>query len=327
MAYVERRMQPRPDGLRATVTWRARYRAPDGRERSRTFRTKADAQRWLTSVETSKANGEWVDPKLGKTKCGEYIDGWLATKSAVARATRLNITARVTKHIRPYFGDMSISAVRPVHARQFVAHLMASGLAPASVKSIALTASQIFSQAVDDALIARSPFTKVALPRDRDHQEMRFLTADQVNTLAAVIDERYRTAVYLAAYGGLRAGELWGLRVDRLNLAVGTVDIAVAMSEAGGLHVGPTKTGRRRTIQVPRFLAAMLTEHVVRYPSADGWLFTAGEGGPVHHHNFRSRHYERAVKQSGLGHVRFHGLRPSRGGQDVPRPLVDSSHE
>ena len=291
------------------MTWRARYRAPDGRERSRTFRTKADAQRWLTSVETSKSNGEWVDPKLGKTNCGEYIDGWLATKSAVSPATRLNITARVTKHIRPYFGDMPISAVRPVHARQFVAHLMASGLAPASVKSIALTASQIFSQAVDDALIARSPFMKVALPRDRDHQEMRFLTADQVNTLAAVLDERYRTAVYLAAYGGLRAGELWGLRVDRLNLAVGTVDIAVAMSEAGGLHVGPTKTGRRRTIQVPRFLAAMLTEHVVRYPSADGWLFTAGEGGPVHHHNFRNRHYERAVKQSGLGHVRFHDLR------------------
>ncbi|MBK5286840.1 MAG: tyrosine-type recombinase/integrase [Acidimicrobiia bacterium] len=81
------------------------------------------------------------------------------------------------------------------------------------------------------------------------------------------------------------------------------------MSEAGGLHVGPTKTGRRRTIQVPRFLAAMLTEHVVCYPAADGWLFTAGEGGPVHHPNFRSRHYERAMKQSGLGHVRFHDLR------------------
>ena len=94
-----------------------------------------------------------------------------------------------------------------------------------------------------------------------------------------------------------------------MNLAVGTVDIAVAMSEAGGLHVGPTKTGRRRTIQVPRFLAGMLIEHVGCYPSADGWLFTAGEGGPVHYHNFRSRHYERAVKQSGLGHVRFHDLR------------------
>ena len=53
----------------------------------------------------------------------------------------------------------------------------------------------------------------------------------------------------------------------------------------------------------------MLTEHVARYPSADGWVFTAGEGGPVHHHNFRSRHYERAVKRSGLGHVRFHDLR------------------
>ena len=277
MAHVERRTRRRTDGT-AEVTWRGRYRAPDGRERSRTFRTKAEVQRWLTSVETSKANGEWIDPKLARISCGEYIDGWLATKSAVSPATRLNIASRVSQHIRPYFGDMRVGAVRPVHARQFVAHLTALGLAPASVKSIALTASQIFSQAVDDALIARSPFSNVALPRDRHHQEMRFLNAPQVNALAAVIDERYRAAVYLAAYGGLRAGELWGLRVDRLNLAIGTVDITVAMSEAGGLHVGPTKTGRRRTIQVPRFLATMLTDHVVRYPSADGWLFTAGEG-------------------------------------------------
>jgi integrase len=89
----------------------------------------------------------------------------------------------------------------------------------------------------------------------KGHAPSRLMCDQQVNTLADAIDERYRVAIYLAAYGGLRAGELWALRVDRLNILAATVDVAASMSEAGGLHAGPTKTGKRRTITVPRFLA------------------------------------------------------------------------
>ena len=53
----------------------------------------------------------------------------------------------------------------------------------------------------------------------------------------------------------------------------------------------------------------MLGEHIGRYPSPDGWVFTAAEGGPVHHHNFRHRHYTPAVERAQLPGVRFHDLR------------------
>ena len=309
MAHVEKRSRSRSDGSRGAVFWRARYRGPDGRERSQTFATKAAAQQWLTTVETSKIRDEWIDPNLGKTPCGEYIDGWLTTKANVAASTKLNIEGRIKKHIRPFFENMPVSAVRPAHARTFVAGLVASGLAPATVKSITLTASQVFAQAVDDNLIVRSPFARVLLPAERQHEEMHFLTPEQVNTLAGAIDDRYKAAIYLAAYGGLRAGELWALRVDRLNILAATVDVVASMSEAGGLHSGPTKTGKRRTITLPRFLAQMLGEHIGRYPSPDGWVFTAAEGGPIHHHNFRHRHYTPAVEAAELRGVRFHDLR------------------
>lgn len=45
MAHIEKRGAGR---------WRARYRAPDGRERSQTFDRKVDAQQWLAEVEASK---------------------------------------------------------------------------------------------------------------------------------------------------------------------------------------------------------------------------------------------------------------------------------
>jgi integrase len=50
-------------------------------------------------------------------------------------------------------------------------------------------------------------------------------------------------------------------------------------------------------------------EHIGRYPSPDGWVFTAAEGGPVHHHNFRRRQYMPAVESAELLGVRFHDLR------------------
>jgi integrase len=82
-----------------------------------------------------------------------------------------------------------------------------------------------------------------------------------------------------------------------------------------------TKTGKRRTIVVPRFLAVMLGQHVGRYPSADGYVFTPTGGGPIHHHNFSRRHYQPACVAAGLGQyvkqgrtkhyegLRFHDLR------------------
>lgn len=70
--------------------------------------------------------------------------------------------------------------------------------------------------------------------------EMHFLEPEQVHQLADAIDDRYRAAIYLAAYGGLRAGELWALRVERMNVLAAAVEVAESVSEAGGLHVGPT---------------------------------------------------------------------------------------
>ncbi|MEU7811585.1 hypothetical protein [Pseudonocardia sp. NPDC049154] len=61
----------RPDG-----TWRARYRGPDRRERSKHFTRKSDAERWLAGVEVSKSRGEWIDPNLSRVTVGEWAQIW-----------------------------------------------------------------------------------------------------------------------------------------------------------------------------------------------------------------------------------------------------------
>nr|QEO74221.1 hypothetical protein [uncultured bacterium] len=59
---------------RGPSRWRARYRGPDGRERSKTFERRSDAERWVASMQVSKARGEWVDPALGRCAFATWVD-------------------------------------------------------------------------------------------------------------------------------------------------------------------------------------------------------------------------------------------------------------
>ena len=66
-------MTRRPNGK-----WRARYRDASGKEHARHFARKVDADRWLTSVKTTLARGEWVDPALARVTIGDWAARWLA---------------------------------------------------------------------------------------------------------------------------------------------------------------------------------------------------------------------------------------------------------
>ena len=130
---------------------------------------------------------------------------------------------------------------------------------------------------------------------------MQFLSVVQVNSLAGAIHQRHRAVILLCAYGGLRAGEAWTLRIEHVHPSTSVVDIVGKASESGGFKVGPTKTGKKRAITVPRFLMDVLVEHIHPYPSRDGWVFTEAEGATIHRRNFRKRHHNPACAKVGFG--------------------------
>jgi integrase len=74
--------------------------------------------------------------------------------------------------------------------------------------------SQMMRAAVSDRRIPFNPCKDVPLPAE-PHIEQRFLTAAEVELLADAMEPRFRAMVLLAAYGGLRFGELAGLRRTR----------------------------------------------------------------------------------------------------------------
>lgn len=173
---------------------------------------------------------------------------WLAGKVDLAPRTRANVVSRLERHILPRFGARPIAAIRPEEVRAFVKHLSEErGLSPAAVKSTYLTLGQVFSMAEVDRIIPRSACIGITLPRVAGRREMLFLTTDQIEALADAIEPRYRALIILGGYTGLRAAELEGLRLERVDLLRRRLQVVETLYEVGGaLMTGPTKTYETR---------------------------------------------------------------------------------
>ena len=126
---------------------------------------------------------------------------------------------------------------------------------------------------------------------------MRFATVAQIAALAEAVGPRYRALVLVAAYGGLRWGELVGLKVKRVDLLHGRVTVAEQVAEVNGqLIPGPPKTAAgRRTVTLPAAAAVALAEHLAEFaePGPEGLVFPAPQGGYLRRSNFRRRWWVR----------------------------------
>jgi hypothetical protein len=66
--------------------WQARYRDPDGNERTKTFRRKADAQRWIDENTADMLTGHYVDPPpAGSPSASTRSAGALHSRTAPRR--------------------------------------------------------------------------------------------------------------------------------------------------------------------------------------------------------------------------------------------------
>jgi hypothetical protein len=175
--------------------WQARYRSPDGREHARNFSREADAKRFAASVETDRARGQWIDPKLPKTRFGDYAAEWFDSMSHVRPGTRLNIEGRLRNHINPFFEDMALGTIKPNHIRAWLSELSVKGLSSATINATYRCLAKILKTAELDGYIARTPCIGIDLPKETHHEEMRFLSPEEVARLAEAITPRYRSLV------------------------------------------------------------------------------------------------------------------------------------
>lgn len=296
--------------------WQARYStdAGDRITAPHTFPTKGDAQRWLATVEADIARGTWHDPTLGQTTIAEWADRWLATKlPTVRRATADQYEYILRMHIVPHLGDRELGTFTPADVQAWLGMMhRRSGLAPNTVAKVYRLLKNMLGSAVEVGMIGRNPCTIRGAGTERP-PEIEVATPKQVAALADACGDDYRALVFVAAYGGLRWGELGGLQRRHVDLGTGVVLVEQKLGEVNGvLEIDAPKTDAgRRSVALPALAVDELERHLRANvePLATSLVFTAVEGGHLRRSNFRRRVWTPATEAVGVVGFRFHDLR------------------
>ncbi|MFF3300841.1 tyrosine-type recombinase/integrase [Streptomyces sp. NPDC094473] len=292
--------------------FQARYPGPDGLMRSapETFPTQTDADRWLVRKEAEILDGRWKNPD-DKVLFGVYADAWFKERDYAATTRERNGSA-LRLHVLPTFANVVLSEITTPQIRRWRAGLLESGVGEATVAKAYQILRAIMNTAVDDEVIQRNP-CRIKGAGAAKTAERPFLEVTEVFQLADAVPARFRVFILLAAFTGLRFGELAALQRHDVDLERRTVAVRRALAETrtdGILVKAPKSAAGVRTVAFPASLTESLAAHLAAYaePGRTGLVFTGARGGQLRRNNFR-RLWLRALETTGLGDVHFHDLR------------------
>ena len=290
--------------------WRARYTGPDGKRRTATFRTKADARAWLATAQADLVRKVWRAPEGGRRTVGAYAADYLA-RTDLRQSTRALYGGLWRLHLTATWAPVPVADVTPQLVRAWY-DTAAKTTGPTALAQSYRLLRAVLQVAVSDEAIAANPCRLRGAATPRPARPARALTVAEIRTLAAAVPDRYGALVLTLAFGGLRFGEATALR--RRDITADGVCVTVDRSVRylqGSWVLGPPKSeAGRRTVALPELVADEIVRHLDEHVAAeeDALVFGTRSGHFLNGANFGST-FRRAVDRCGLPPVRVHELR------------------
>ncbi|MCS0644988.1 tyrosine-type recombinase/integrase [Curtobacterium flaccumfaciens] len=271
---------------RADGSYRARFEWRDDedrrREKTKVFRLKGDAQRWLDDQRIAWKAGGWVDPNHGVTTLQEYFDQW-APRQVWEPTTVTAMTLAVDKCS---FRNVRLDKLRRSHVEQWV-KTMTADLAASTTHTRVNNVRSVLRAAVRDKYLGADPSEGVVLPRRRRAaQAMRIPTPAELASVIDAADDWFKTYIRLCAFAGLRLGEASAVQAGDIAFLERRLQVRRQVQRAGGqeVRISPPKYGSERDVYVPDELTAALSWHMseVGVRGDERWLFVGSGGNPPH---------------------------------------------
>lgn len=257
---------------------------------------------------------------------------WLARRWALSTGRDVHATGRLPRAVVTAWEAAGAPIVASPEARPVVPPEIA-GRATAARAYATLRA--VLMVAVRDGLLPANP-CQIPGAASAQHRERGTATPAEVAELAAHMPARYAAAVWLAAWSGLRYGELFALARKHVDTAARTVRVERALINVPGQPVtfGQPKTRKSvRTVRIPATVAQLLADHLTEHVPADpdALVFALPDGRPVA--NVRvSAWFRKARAVIGRDDLTWHDLRHTgamfayRTGASVPAVQARLGH-
>jgi integrase len=240
-------------------------------------------------------------------------------------------------HVMAALGDRPAAKITTREVENVLATVSDSGATPRTVNKYRCVVSAVFNYGRKSSTFAlpANPTGDADRRRERHPDALVFYTPDEVEAIARALaagehrdpsrpaitsgelaarkvdDEQDAQLVRVAAYAGLRLGELLALRWRDVDFAGSALTIARAMSAR---VESSTKSGRVRRVPLADQAAAALDYMSRRnpYTTPDDLVFCNAYGRPLDESALRRR-YRRAQVAAGARPLRFHDLRHTFG--------------
>ena len=288
------------------------------------------AEKRLEDIKAQYSDDIYIAPD--QTLFCDFIKDWVHASQGRLQVTTYDVyNHMLDKHLFPYFkkSRVLLSNLTPATIQKYINDKLASDLSPNTVSKHYSIIRSVLQQAVKNTLIKSNPCDCVDKPKRKKFYG-EYYNADEIKALLAVAKgTQLETAIYIAAYFGLRRSEVIGLRWDAIDFSTKTLRVkhkVVRAKKDGKMATYATddlKTeSSYRTLPLDDTLVAYLQElkqqqgancgrngncHVHEYND----YVCVNELGNLINPDYVTDAFSKLLKKHNFKHIRFHDLRHS----------------
>lgn len=272
--------------------WVCDYFDAGGTRRLKSFRLKKDALTFDAKVKNELREGTHVADSASATveAAGKL---WIASAKAAGleRATLEDYQRHLRLHLVPRIGSVKLSALNIAKVRGFEDELREAGTSQAMIKKILVSLGTLIADAQERGLVARNIVRDMKARRGsgETRQEKRqkgrlkvgvdIPTREEVKALLGSLNGRWRPLILTAAFCGLRASELRGLRWSDIDLDKREIRVHQRADRYNDIG-RPKSISGERTVPAPPMVINALKEWKLACPKRDAGKVDA-DGGKV----------------------------------------------
>ena len=304
--------------------------------------TKKEAEIELAKFVADVQNGLVAEGK--SLKFSEFAEIWKKNYGSkeLAPSTYKRYCRILETRLLPYFGHFYVNKIKPTDIMQFYDLLSKDTqlvrkknnngnktLKPLSGKTILehhRLLRAMLHKAVYWQIIVSNPAERVQPPKARKPKR-KYYDDNQCKILLENLEQlskeqiKYKTAIILTVFTGVRLGELMGLEWSDIDFRNGIISInrsSQYLADKGVFTKVPKTESSIREVAIPDFVISLLEEYKLWYEEQKSlygelWhnsnrLFVQADGKPMHPSTI-SKWFVKFIGQIGLPVINFHGLR------------------
>lgn len=241
-------------------------------------------------------------------------------------STKRGYKTAIYFQIVPRFGEFKLKNLKALDIQKWINNLNDDLLSPKTIKNYFSVLNNMFATAIKWDMVATNPCSKVTIPKQKK-TESRYYNEKEVKLLLEALEKvpqeeiNYKTAIYIALFGGLRKSEILGLNIEDYNPNRKTIKIVRGRLLAEG--IGPYEDNPKsetsiREISIPDMLCAAIDKLIEYHDKmakfwANKWvdskaLIKGIYGKPMYPQSLQ-RWFTKFVNSNQLPYITLHGLR------------------